>query len=100
MRVPGNRRNFLMVHPDHNADVIRGLASPVRIDILGLLHKNGPLNVNDIARSLGVPMFMANVSLQIYEMAKAAGLGKKDGAAVVTIYEKMADVKLGPRQDG
>jgi len=54
----------------------------------------------DFARSLGVPMFMANVSLQIYEMAKAAGLGKRDGAAVVTIYEKMADVKLGPRQDG
>ena len=54
----------------------------------------------DFARSLGVPMFMANVSLQIYEMARAAGLSKKDGAAVITLYEKMAGVTLGPRKDG
>ena len=53
----------------------------------------------DFARSLGVPMFMANVSLQVYEMAKAAGLSKRDGASVVTLYEKMADVALGPRKD-
>lgn len=70
MRVPGNRRNFLMVHPDHNADVIRGLASPVRIDILGLLHKNGPLNVNDIARSLGLPQSTIATNVQILEAAQ------------------------------
>ncbi len=51
----------------------------------------------EFARSLGVPMFMANVSLQVYEMAKAAGLNKRDGASVVTLYEKMAGVQLGPR---
>ena len=52
----------------------------------------------DFARSLGVPMFMANVSLQIYEMAKAAGLNKQDSAAVITLYEKLAGVQLGPRE--
>ena len=52
----------------------------------------------DFARALGVPMFMANVSLQIYEMAKAAGLSKKDGASIITVYEKMAGVALGPRK--
>ncbi len=53
----------------------------------------------DFARSLGVPIFMANVSLQIYEMAKASGLGKRDGASIVTLYEKLAGVTLGPRED-
>lgn len=53
----------------------------------------------DFARALGVPIFMANVSLQIYEMAKASGLGKKDGASIVTLYEKLAGVALGPRED-
>lgn len=52
----------------------------------------------DFARSLGVPMFMANVSLQVYQMAKAHGLGKLDSASVVTLYEKMAGVTLGPRE--
>ncbi|MEQ9124560.1 MAG: NAD-binding protein, partial [Alphaproteobacteria bacterium] len=51
----------------------------------------------DFAKALGVPMFMANVSLQIFEMAKAAGLNKLDSAVVVTLYEKMAGVQLGPR---
>lgn len=51
----------------------------------------------EFARSLGVPMFMANVSLQIYEMAKAAGMSKLDSACVVTLYEKLAGVTLGPR---
>ena len=42
-------------------------------------------------------MFLANVSLQIFQMAKANGLGKLDSSSVITLYEKMAGVKLGPR---
>ena len=30
-------------------------------------------------------------------MARAAGLAKEDGAAIVKIYEQMAGVRLGPR---
>jgi 3-hydroxyisobutyrate dehydrogenase-like beta-hydroxyacid dehydrogenase len=48
-------------------------------------------------KSLGVPLFLANVSQQVYQMARAQGLGKQDGASVVKIYEQMAGVKLGPR---
>jgi 3-hydroxyisobutyrate dehydrogenase-like beta-hydroxyacid dehydrogenase len=51
----------------------------------------------DFAKSLGVPMFLANVSLQIFQMAKANGLAKLDSSSVVTLYEKMAGVQLGPR---
>lgn len=53
----------------------------------------------EFARSLGVPMFMANVSLQLFEMAKASGLSKLDSSSIVTLYEKMAGVTLGPRKD-
>jgi 3-hydroxyisobutyrate dehydrogenase-like beta-hydroxyacid dehydrogenase len=49
------------------------------------------------AKSLGVPLFLANVSQQVYQMARAAGLSKVDGAAVVKVYEQMVGVKLGPR---
>ena len=51
----------------------------------------------DFAKHLGVPMFLANVSLQIFQMAKANGLGKLDSSSIITLYEKMAGVKLGPR---
>ena len=51
----------------------------------------------DFAKSLGVPMFMANVSHQIFEMARASGMNKLDSSAVITIYEKLAGVELGPR---
>ncbi len=48
-------------------------------------------------KALGVPLFMANISQQVYQMARAHGLNKQDGASVVKIYEQMAGVKLGPR---
>lgn len=49
------------------------------------------------AKSLGVPLLLANVSQQVYQMARAAGLSKEDGSSVVKLYEQMAGVKLGPR---
>lgn len=50
------------------------------------------------AKALGVPMFMAAASQQVYQMARAAGLNKKDGSALITLYEKMVGVKLGKRE--
>jgi 3-hydroxyisobutyrate dehydrogenase-like beta-hydroxyacid dehydrogenase len=49
------------------------------------------------AKSLGVPLLLANISQQVYQMARAAGLAKEDGASVVKVYEQMSDVQLGPR---
>jgi 3-hydroxyisobutyrate dehydrogenase-like beta-hydroxyacid dehydrogenase len=49
------------------------------------------------AKSLGVPLLLANVSQQVYQMARAQGLSKEDGASIVKVYERMAGVKLGPR---
>lgn len=50
------------------------------------------------AKAMGVPNFLGNVSEQVYQMARAAGLNKLDGSAVVTLYEKMAGITLGPRK--
>jgi 3-hydroxyisobutyrate dehydrogenase-like beta-hydroxyacid dehydrogenase len=49
------------------------------------------------AKELGVPLLLANVSQQVYQMARAAGYSKEDGAAIIKLYESMAGVKLGPR---
>ena len=47
------------------------------------------------AKQLGVPVLLANVTQQVYQMARAAGLNKEDGSAVVKVYEQLAGVKVG-----
>ena len=49
------------------------------------------------AKQLGVPVLLANVSQQIYQMARAAGLGKEDGTAIVKVLERLAGVEVGKR---
>jgi 3-hydroxyisobutyrate dehydrogenase-like beta-hydroxyacid dehydrogenase len=46
------------------------------------------------AKQLGVPVLLANVSQQVYQMARAAGLNKEDGSAVVKVFEKLAGVTV------
>ncbi|RUT97172.1 transcriptional regulator, partial [Mesorhizobium sp. USDA-HM6] len=40
--------NFLTIDPEDDIEVLKGLASPIRVRILKLLRSQGPLNVNDI----------------------------------------------------
>lgn len=47
-----------------------------------------------IAKSHGVPLFMANVAQQVYMMAKAAGYSGEDPAAVVKVYEQLTGLSL------
>ncbi len=49
------------------------------------------------AKQLGVTVFLANVSQQVYQMARAAGLGKEDGTAIVKVLEKLAGVEVRRR---
>jgi 3-hydroxyisobutyrate dehydrogenase len=54
------------------------------------------------AKQLGVPILLANVSQQVYQMARAAGLNKQDGSAIVRVLERLAGVHVGdadPRGD-
>ena len=46
------------------------------------------------AKELGVPVLLANVTQQVYQMARAAGLGKQDGSVVVQVFERLAGVRV------
>jgi predicted transcriptional regulator len=58
----------LVVDPSERPDLIRGLASEVRVSILKLL-RTGPRNVNQIAEMLELPQSTVSSNLQILEDA-------------------------------
>jgi len=51
----------------------------------------------DFANALGVPLFLANTTRQIFQWARGLGYNKKDSSITVTMYEEAAGVRLGPR---
>lgn len=62
-------RNFLVIDPEEGMAVLKGLASPVRVSILKLLHEKGAQNVNDIAAILELPQSTVSSNVQILEDA-------------------------------
>ena len=60
---------------------------------IDIVYKDQEL-VTAYAKQIGVPVLMANVSEQVYQMARTAGLNKLDSSAVVKIYEQLADVTV------
>jgi 3-hydroxyisobutyrate dehydrogenase len=46
------------------------------------------------AKRLGVPVLLASVSHQVYQMARAAGLNKEDGSAIIKVFEKLAGLEV------
>jgi predicted transcriptional regulator len=64
-------RNFLVIDPEEGVEVLRGLASPIRVRILKLLHTAGAMNGNDIAHRLDLPQSTVSTNIQVLE---AAGL--------------------------
>jgi len=46
------------------------------------------------AKQLGVPVLLANVTQQVYQMARAAGFNKEDGSAVVKVLERLAGITV------
>jgi 3-hydroxyisobutyrate dehydrogenase-like beta-hydroxyacid dehydrogenase len=46
------------------------------------------------AKRLGVPLLLANVSQQVYQMGRAQGLNKQDGSAILQVFEQLAGVKV------
>ncbi|MGW8369862.1 MAG: ArsR/SmtB family transcription factor, partial [Gammaproteobacteria bacterium] len=57
----------LVVDPSERPDLIRGLASEVRISILKLLWDGEEKNVNQIAEKLGLPQSTVSSNLQVLE---------------------------------
>jgi predicted transcriptional regulator len=58
---------FLNVNPELQFEVIRGLSSPIRIKILKLLRRSGPLNVNQISETFGLPQSTIATNVQILQ---------------------------------
>jgi 3-hydroxyisobutyrate dehydrogenase len=50
--------------------------------------------VLSLAKELGVPLFVTSIAQQVYELAKAKGLGKLDNTAVITLFEEAAQVTV------
>jgi 3-hydroxyisobutyrate dehydrogenase len=46
------------------------------------------------AKDLNAPMFMGNIAQQMFETARAEGLGKKDISAVIKLYEKWLNISV------
>ena len=61
--------NFLTINPEDGLDVLKGLASAIRVNILKTLHANGRLNVNEISRQLGLPQSTVATNVQMLEEA-------------------------------
>jgi predicted transcriptional regulator len=57
----------LLIDPSERQDIIRGLASDVRVSILKLLRTAGPRNVNQIAEELLLPQSTVSTNVQILE---------------------------------
>ena len=62
-------RKFLTVNPGDDIDIIRGLSSPMRLQILHVLRRRGPMNVNEISKQLGVPQSTIATNVQALETA-------------------------------
>lgn len=60
-------RDFLVIDPETNPATLRGLASPIRVRILRLLRKKGPMNVNDIVGELSLPQSTVSTNVQPLE---------------------------------
>lgn len=45
-------------------------------------------------KDLGMPLFLGNLAQQIFEQARATGLGKKDISAVIQLWENMTNTKV------
>ncbi len=60
-------KSVLLVDPETNLDIIKGLASAVRVQILKALGTGGAMNVNQIAEALKLPQSTVSSNLQLLE---------------------------------
>src|SRR5690606_31763135 len=56
---------IVVIDPLERIDLVKSLASEVRIRILELLHRGGPRNVNQVAEELGLPQSTISANIQV-----------------------------------
>jgi len=62
----GKTSDMLIIHPEHDIHILKGLASEIRIQILQCIHR-GPKNINAIADELALPQSTVVTNVQILE---------------------------------
>ena len=102
-------RNFLVVDPERDMNVIKGLAAPARIAVLKLLRRKGPLNVKEIGELLKLPQSTVSLSVQLLEEAglihtESQRARKGNQKVCTSIYDEVlivfADAAEERRRDG
>jgi len=48
----------------------------------------------DLGREMGVPLFVTSIAQQVYELARARGMGRLDHTAVIKLLEEAAQVEV------
>jgi len=70
--------NILIINTEKDVNVLKALSTEIRVRILELL--NGKkLNVNEIARALGIPQSTAAVNIKVLEKAGLVKVENKKG---------------------
>jgi 2-hydroxymethylglutarate dehydrogenase len=60
---------------------------------LDLAYKDLYLGIS-LAQELKTPMFLASVARELFEVAKAKGLGSEDNVALVKVFEELSNVQV------
>jgi predicted transcriptional regulator len=63
------QRKFLTINPQDDVGLVKGLSSPMRLQILQVLRRIGPMNVNQISRHLSLPQSTIATNIQALETA-------------------------------
>ena len=66
-RGSGGARTYLHVNPEQHWHAVSGLSSPVRISILKMRRRHGPLNVNCSQRGFVLPQSAIATHTQVLE---------------------------------
>ena len=82
--------------PAFQATAPRAVARDFRGIRMDITYKDLELQTA-LARSLSMPLFFANLALQVVQMGRAAGLGGEDVSALVKVYEQLGCTSLAPR---
>lgn len=61
------RRSLSLSDPEESVDLLKGLASPLRVSILNLLRMEGGSNITEIADALAVPQSTVSANVQVLE---------------------------------
>jgi 3-hydroxyisobutyrate dehydrogenase-like beta-hydroxyacid dehydrogenase len=62
--------------------------------MIAIAYKDHDL-VTSFAKHLGVPLLLANLPQQIYQMVRRKAVVKKDGSVIIKVFEELAGVEIG-----